>query len=74
MAFGVSKRKLNLRTTSTNAISPLLYNSLVSSADGDKGLSTAAIGSTSVVFMRAIYRKFKMSVSKLADVILIYLC
>lgn len=71
MAFGVSKPKLNLRTTSTNATSSLLYNSLVSSA---KGLSTAAIGSTSVVFMRAICRKFKMSVSKLADVILIYLC
>lgn len=74
MAFGVSKRKLNLRTTSTNAISPLLYNSLISSAYGDKRLSTAAIGSISVVFMRGIYRKFKIPVSKLADVILICLC
>ena len=74
MVFGVSKGKLDLETTNTDAISPLLYNSLVSSANDDKHLSTAAIGSTSVVFMRAIYRKFKMSVSKLADVILIYLC
>ena len=63
MVFGVSKRKLDLETTNTDAISPLLYNSLVSSANDDKHLSTAATGSTSVVFMRAIYRKFKMSVS-----------
>ena len=63
MVFGVSKRKLNLETTNTDAISPLLYNSLVSSVNDDKHLSTAANGSTSVVFIRAIYRKFKMSVS-----------
>lgn len=61
MVFGVSKRKLE--TTNTDAISSLLYNCLVSSANDDKHLSTAATGSTSVVFIRAIYRKFKMSVS-----------
>ena len=54
MAFGVSKRKLNLGTTNADAIFLLRFNFLTSPAYDDKRLSTAAIGSSSVVFMHTI--------------------
>ena len=49
MAFGVSKRKLNLGTIKADAIFLLLFNSLISSSYDNKRLSTEATGRSSMV-------------------------
>ena len=52
MAFGVSKRKLNLGIINTDAIFLLLFNSLFLLAYDDKRLSSAVIGNSSVFYMQ----------------------
>ena len=71
MAFGVSKRKLNLGTTNTHVIFLLLFNSLFPLAYDDKRLSTAVIGNSLVFYMQ---QEVQSQSAIIADVILIYLC
>ena len=72
MAYGVSKRKLNLGATKTDAIFLLLFNSLTSQLMKINVYPLPLLGA--VLWFHVCYRKFKMSVSKLGDAILILLC